>query len=97
VRIYFVGIGGEGMCGVAEVAKGCGHDVKGSEIDPRKKTLDELRKLGITIYYTHTPCNVKGAELVVYSSSIPQTHIEVKTAIGHGIPTTKRSQLESTS
>jgi len=91
MKIHFIGIGGEGMYGVARLALAQGHQVSGSELAERS-TAYRLGKLGVAVYRTHHASNVQGADLVVRSSAIHLDHVEVTAAIGQDIPLMKRSQ-----
>lgn len=91
MKIHFIGIGGEGMCGVAKVALSQGHIVSGSEITP-KRWLAELEQLGAKIYPVHDPSNVVGVDLVVRSSGIATTHVEVLAANCFAVPVVKRAR-----
>lgn len=68
MRLYFVGIGGEGMCGTAKLALDNGHIVSGSELAP-KIGLSELENLGAVIFREHRSENVSGADMVIRSSA----------------------------
>jgi len=91
-RIHFVGIGGAGMSGIAEVLKNLGYDVKGSDIK-ESETTQRLRKLGITITIGHKAENVKGAHLVVISSAVSSDNIEVVAAREQSIPVIPRAEM----
>lgn len=91
MKIHFVGIGGEGMSGLAKLALSQGHEVTGSDIAP-KQSLQELETLGARIFREHQPKYVHGRQLVVRSSAIPLTHVEIVAALEFGIEVIKRSQ-----
>ncbi|MGN0903174.1 MAG: Mur ligase domain-containing protein, partial [Succinivibrio sp.] len=61
-RIHFVGIGGAGMCGIAEVLRNEGYAVSGSDI-ARSKVTERLEKFGITVFIGHNATNVHGASV----------------------------------
>ena len=70
-RIHMIGIGGSGMCPLAEILHSKGYELSGSdnnESDPLKR----VRALGAEIFMGHNAENIKGAELVVYSAAISQ-------------------------
>ena len=67
-RIHFVGIGGAGMCGIAEVLRNEGYAVSGSDIADSKVT-QRLKSLGIEVFIGHKKSNVDGASVVVVSSA----------------------------
>ena len=79
-NIYFIGIGGIGMSGIAEIMKNIGYKVAGSDQNNNSNVL-RLRRLGIKIFIGHDPNNIKNASLVVYSSAIPKNNSEIKKAI----------------
>lgn len=92
-RIHFVGIGGIGMSGIAEILQNQGFTVTGSDISVNENTI-YLEKLGIKVYRGHSPENIKDAEVLVYSSAVninenPET-IEAKK---RGIPILKRAEM----
>ena len=91
MKIHFVGIGGEGMSGLAKLALSQRHQVTGSDISP-KQSLRELETLGARIFRDHSPEYLHGVQLVVRSSGIPMTHIELVTAMESGVEIIKRSQ-----
>lgn len=83
-KIHFVGIGGSGMSGIAEVLLNLGHKVSGSDI---KKTdvTQRLKQLGAKIYIGHNAKNVKKVDVVVTSTAIPKDNPEVIQAIKNKI------------
>ncbi|MCX7836723.1 MAG: Mur ligase domain-containing protein, partial [candidate division WOR-3 bacterium] len=91
-KIHFVGIGGNGMSGLALVLKNLGFEVSGSDI--KKTSLTEfLEKSGIKVYYFHSKENIKNAELVVFSSAIPPSNPELVYAKSLGIPVIPRAEM----
>lgn len=91
-KIHFVGIGGSGMCPLAEILHGQGYTLTGSdnnESDP----LRRIKNLGIKVYMGHSAENVEGAELVVYSAAISKDNPELLRANELGIPTMERCDL----
>ena len=68
-QIHFVGIGGIGMSGIAELLISLGYKVSGSDVKPSKIT-DRLKKQGATIYIKHKKEQIKGASVVVTSTAI---------------------------
>ncbi|MGH9528275.1 MAG: Mur ligase domain-containing protein, partial [Terriglobales bacterium] len=68
-RVHFVGIGGIGMSGIAEVLLTLGWPVSGSDLKPSPVT-DRLARLGARIYFGHAAQNADGAEVVVVSSAV---------------------------
>jgi UDP-N-acetylmuramate--alanine ligase len=91
-RIHFVGIGGIGMSGIAEVLHNLGFVVSGSDLKGSEVT-ERLERLGARITYSHDPENVIGADVVVYSSAVSATNLELVEAKKHGIPTIRRAEM----
>ena len=90
--IHMIGIGGSGMCPLAEILHSKGYKLTGSdnnESDP----LARIRSLGIEVVMGHRPENVHGADLIVYSAAIAKDNPELVEAERLGIPTTERSHL----
>ena len=77
--IHFVGIGGSGMCGIAEVLINQGYEVSGSDLKEAEATL-RLRSLGALVSNKHDPKLVESADLVVLSSAISKENAEVRAA-----------------
>ncbi|MDI6703358.1 MAG: UDP-N-acetylmuramate--L-alanine ligase [bacterium] len=90
--IHFVGIGGVGMSGIAELLLNLGYKVSGSDISKTDIT-DRLSKLGAKIYIGHSAANVKEVDVVVTSSAIPKENIEVRTAKENRIPIIPRADM----
>ena len=91
-RIHFVGIGGAGMCGIAEVLRNEGYAVSGSDIAESKNT-QRLQSLGCTVFIGHKAGNVNGAGVVVVSSAIHQGNPEVDAAREQHIPVVRRAEM----
>ena len=68
-RIHFVGIGGIGMSGIAEVLFNLGYRISGSDLR-RSQITERLSSLGIQVHYGHAPQHVAEADVVVYSSGL---------------------------
>ncbi|MBE6786937.1 MAG: UDP-N-acetylmuramate--L-alanine ligase [Ruminococcaceae bacterium] len=91
-KIHMIGIGGSGMCPLAEILHSKGYILTGSdnnESDPLKR----VKNLGIKVFMGHNPENVEGSELVVYSAAISRDNPELVRAEELGIPTMERSHL----
>lgn len=91
-HIHMIGIGGSGMCPLAEILHSKGHILTGSdnnESDP----LSRIKSLGIEVSMGHKAENVLGADLVVYSAAISKDNSELVNAKLLGIPTMERSHL----
>jgi UDP-N-acetylmuramate--alanine ligase len=92
--IYFVGIGGVGMSGIAEVLKNLGYEVRGSDLKESEIT-GRLRSLGITVNRGHRAENVHDAHVVVVSSAVSEDNPEVKAARERSIPVIPRAEMLS--
>jgi UDP-N-acetylmuramate--alanine ligase len=91
-RIHFVGIGGIGMSGIAEVLLNLGYKISGSDLK-NSPTTQRLASLGATTYEGHSPQNVAGAEVVVISSAVTQDNPEVVEAHSLHIPVIPRAEM----
>jgi UDP-N-acetylmuramate--alanine ligase len=91
-RIHFVGIGGIGMSGIAELLANLGYEVSGS--DARKTDVtDRLETLGIRVCLGHDPAHVGSADVVVTSSAINPGNPEVAEALTRSIPVIPRAEM----
>lgn len=91
-RIHFVGIGGSGMCPLAEILHSRGYTLTGSDVS-ESDTLERIRSYGIPVMMGHKAENIKGAELVVYTAAAKQDNPELVAAREQGIPTMERSVM----
>ena len=91
-KVHFVGIGGMGMSGIAEILIDQGFEVSGSDKSLTEVT-DRLKKLGAEIYEGHSPGNLKDADVLVYSSAVMTNNPEVEAAVKKKIPIIKRSEM----
>ena len=91
-RVHFIGIGGIGMSGIAEILLSLGFPVSGSDLRTSAVT-DRLKKLGATIFVGHTAENVRPADVVVTSSAVKQDNPEVVEAHARKIPVIHRSDM----
>ncbi len=90
--IHFVGIGGIGMSGIAEVLRNLGYEVTGSDVRESDNTR-RLREMGIKVYIGHRPDNVDSAHVVVISSAVRDDNIEVLEARLKSIPVIPRAEM----
>ena len=90
--VHFVGIGGIGMSGIAEVMKNLGYSVQGSDLN-ESPTVERLRQQGITVHVGHEPDNVEGAAVVVTSTAVRRTNPEVAHALENRIPVVRRAEM----
>ena len=91
-HIHMIGIGGSGMCPIAELLLSRGYKVTGSDRNDNAN-VKRLKSLGITVYHEHTADNIKGADLVAFSAAVPATNPEMVAADECGVPKMERSQL----
>jgi UDP-N-acetylmuramate--alanine ligase len=90
--IHFVGIGGSGMSGIAEVLVNLGYAVQGSDLKAGEATR-RLEKLGARVMIGHRAENVAGADVVVVSSAVSAENPEVAQALAQRIPVVKRAEM----
>jgi len=91
-KIHFVGIGGIGMSGLAEIMLNQGFEVSGSDL-ARSEITDRLQSLGAEIYIGHSVQNLDDADVLVYSSAVNLDNPEVTEAFANKIPVIKRSEM----
>jgi len=91
-QIHFVGIGGVGMSGIAEVLLTLGYRVTGSDMK-RGEAIERLERLGAKVFTGHEPAHVEGAHVVVYSSAVARDNVEVQVARQRGIPVIPRAEM----
>jgi UDP-N-acetylmuramate--alanine ligase len=90
--LHFVGIGGMGMCGIAEVLANMGYEVTGSDVAPSEITR-HLEAAGCTVHYGHRADNLARADVVVVSSAIKGYNPEVEAARARQIPVIPRAEM----
>ena len=91
-RIHFIGIGGSGMCPLAEILHSEGFEMTGSDMN-EGETLDRIRSYGIKVYMGHRAENIEGAQLVVYTAAVKKDNPELVAAQEKGIPAIERSVM----
>ncbi|MEX2208991.1 MAG: UDP-N-acetylmuramate--L-alanine ligase [Myxococcota bacterium] len=91
-RVHFVGIGGVGMSGIAEILNTQGYSVSGSDLREGAATA-RMRGLGIRISIGHDAARVAGADVVVYSSAVSPSNPELRAAESAGIPVIPRAEM----
>jgi len=91
-QIHFVGIGGAGMSGLAELLLNMGYRVTGSDLK-RNEAVERLEQLGAKVFTGHEPSHIEGAHVVVYSSAVATDNIEVQVARQRQIPTIPRAEM----
>jgi len=90
--IHFVGIGGIGMSGIAEVMANLGYTVQGSDI-AEGASVERLRARGITVFVGHDAANLGDAAVVVTSTAVKRDNPEVAAAIDNRIPVVRRAEM----
>ena len=91
-KVHFVGVGGIGMSGLAEILRSMGFEVSGSDLKEGDNT-GRLKRLGVQIRVGHAAEHVQGADVVVYSSAVARENPEVRAALGAGIPIIPRGEM----
>ena len=91
-RIHFVGIGGSGMCGIAEVLHNQGYEISGSDLT-LNASARRLQSAGVDIFIGHSEANIEGANVVVKSSAVTMENIEITAAIAGAIPVVRRAEM----
>ena len=91
-RIHFIGIGGVGMCGIAEVLCNQGYLISGSDIKASATTA-RLEGLGTKVFIGHNADNVSGVDVVVTSTAVDETNPEIVTARAARIPIVRRAEM----
>ncbi len=91
-QIHFVGIGGSGMAGIAEVLFNRGYRITGSDLVESSNT-DRLKKLGITIFKGHAAENIAGSDALVMTSALKADNPEWLAACKQGIPVVRRAEM----
>jgi UDP-N-acetylmuramate--alanine ligase len=90
--VHFVGIGGSGMSGIAEVMLSLGYDVQGSDLKPNRQTK-RLEKQGATVFIGHASDNIRDADAVVVSSAVDASNPEVAAAKEQLMPVVSRAEM----
>ena len=93
-HIHFVGIGGAGMCGIAEVLLNQGYVISGSDVGASKVT-ERLGSLGASVFIGHAAAHIEDCAVVVTSTAIAQSNVEVIAARDTGIPIVPRAEMLS--
>ena len=90
--VHFIGIGGSGMSGIAEVMLSLGYHVQGSDLKTSKQTM-RLEKLGAKVFIGHAADNIQDADAVVVSSAVDETNPEVVAARERVMPVVQRAEM----
>ena len=91
-RIHFVGIGGIGMSGLAQVMKDMGFNVQGSDV-ANNKNVDRCKKIGIKVFIKQRKENIKNSTIIVRSSAIKDNNPEIKSAKNKKLTILKRAEM----
>ncbi len=91
-KCFLIGIGGAGMSAIAHVLHGMGFVVSGSDMKESRYT-SALKNGGIKIFIGHNQKNIEGADIVIYSTAIPEDNVEMRTAADKKIPLLARSDV----
>ena len=90
--IHFIGIGGIGMSGLAQIMKNMGFVIQGSDLNKNKNT-ERLNKMGIKVYFGHHSQNLKKATMIVVSSAIKKNNEELTASRKKNLPIFKRGEM----
>ena len=90
--IHFVGIGGAGMCGIAEVLLNQGYRITGSDLKDSAVT-QRLRTLGAEVFIGHQEDNISEADVLVVSTAIDESNPEVSAALTRRVPIVRRAEM----
>ncbi len=93
-KLHFIGIGGTGMCGIAEILHNSGYGITGSDLKKNEASA-RLEELGVEIKYSHLPENVNGSDVVITSSAVTDDNPEVIEARSRKIPVIRRAEMLS--
>jgi len=91
-QIHFIGIGGTGMCGIAEVLFNQGYAISGSDMSESAVT-ERLRALGVQVAIGHEAKNIDGADVIVVSTAINEANPEIIAARAHRLPVVRRAEM----
>jgi UDP-N-acetylmuramate--alanine ligase len=91
-HIHFIGIGGVGMGGIAEVLINLGYEVSGSDL-ANNALIEHLRDLGATVMIGHDPAYLEGAEVVVVTTAVGEDNVELQAAREQRIPIVPRAEM----
>lgn len=92
-HVHFMGIGGIGMSGIAEILRLRGYTVSGCDLGSASKTLEHLKSIGCAIYQGHDVAHIHNADVLVYSSAVKHDSPEIQAALEKGIPVIPRALM----
>jgi UDP-N-acetylmuramate--alanine ligase len=90
--IHFIGIGGIGMSGIAEIMHNLGYRVQGSDVS-ESANVKRLKAMGIAVSVGHSAGNLEGAHVVVYSSAVKPGNVEFDAARAQSLPLVRRAEM----
>ncbi len=93
-KLHFVGIGGIGMSGIAELLLNYGYKITGSDL-LKTSVTEKLERMGAKIHYCHKSKHITNSEVVVKSSAVNDDNVEIKTALKKNIPVIRRAEMLS--
>ena len=91
-KVHFVGIGGIGMSGIAELLLNLGFDISGSDIT-ESPIIEKLIRLGADVHMGHSVINLTDADVLVYSSAVQKDNPEIQAAYEKNIPVIRRAEM----
>ncbi len=91
-KVHFIGIGGIGMSGLAQVMKTMGFQVQGSDL-VNSKNVERCRRIGIKVFKSHNKTNIKGSTIIVKSSAVKNSNPEIKAARKKNLNILKRAEM----
>lgn len=94
-HIHFIGIGGIGMSGIAEILKLQGYIISGCDKDLNSKIINHLKEIGCIIHKNHSADHIKDIDVLVYSTAINKQNVEITAALKKGIPVIPRAIMLS--
>ncbi len=92
-HVHFMGIGGIGMSGIAEILRLRGYTVSGCDLGGTSKTLEHLRSIGCSIHQGHDVAHIHNADVLVYSSAVKHDSPEIQAALEKGVPVIPRALM----
>ncbi len=92
-RVHFVGIGGTGMCGLAEILLAFGYEVSGCDLNVETEAVERLLSLGARVWQGHDEAHLDQCDLLVISSAIRDENLELREAFRRGVPVLRRGQM----
>jgi UDP-N-acetylmuramate--alanine ligase len=92
LHLHFMGVGGVGMCGLAEIMLAANHTVSGCDLADSERTR-RLAELGVRVHRGHDPSHLEGADVLVTTAAVPADNPELAAARGRGMAVVRRAEL----